>query len=285
MENVADRDLHALVELLRDDDAALREQIAGHLARYGDQALAVLDRVARATDPKHRARIGAARDGVLRARTLDRLRDFAALGSAAREDYGAALIAQLADPALKVEGVLAELDDLARDCPDAARAADSQASLEGLRGYLHSHLGFHGNHADYYDPENSLIHRVLARRTGIPITLAVVYLALARRLGQPATGIGLPGHFIVRWGDAEPPLYVDPFDAGALLTELDCARVVQQHGVPLKAEHLRPVDAQEIAARIARNLIGVWRHRGERTLEALARAAHARLRPEIALPE
>lgn len=284
MENVADRELNALVELLRDDDPAMRERIAGHLARFGDQALAVLDRVARVTDPNHRARIGAARDGVLRARTLDRLQDFAA-GGAAREDYGAALIAQLAHPALEVDQVLGDLDDLAKGCPDGARAADPHVSLETLRHHLHSELGFHANRVDYYDPENSLIHRVLVRRTGIPITLSVVYLALARRLGQPVTGIGLPGHFVVRWGNAEPPLYLDPFDAGASLTELDCARLVQRHGLPLKAEHLRPVDAQEITARIARNLVGVWRHRGEHELEALARAAHVRLRPDVGLPE
>jgi len=285
MEGVTRRELRALVELLRDDDPAVRTQVTGHLLRLGDAALTVLDCAAATADLGHRARLSAVRDEVRRARTLDRLEAFAAMRGTARVEDGAALVAQLFHPGLDLARVRGKLDELARTFPEAAQAADPYASLDAVRRRLHIELGFRGNRADYYDPENSLIHRVLARRTGIPIALSVIYLALGRRLGQSVAGIGLPGHFIVRWGDAEPPLYADAFDGGAPLTELDCARLAQRHGPPLKAEHLLPVDAQEIAARIVRNLAGVWRQLGEGGLAALARAAHTRLRPEITLPE
>ena len=90
--------------------------------------------------------------------------------------------------------------------------------------YLFEELGFRGNDTDYYDPGNSCLDVVLDRRTGIPITLSVVYIEVARRLAGPFSGIGLPGHFVVQYSDSEYSTYIDPFHAGKLLTEDDCAQ-------------------------------------------------------------
>ena len=84
--------------------------------------------------------------------------------------------------------------------------------------YLFGDLGFRGNEIDYNDPRNSCLNYVLDRRTGIPIALSVVYIEVARRLGQPVSGVGLPGHFIVEYNDGEFATYIDPFHSGKLLT-------------------------------------------------------------------
>src|ERR1041385_594921 len=80
-----------------------------------------------------------------------------------------------------------------------------------LNRYLFEELGFSGNQDDYYNPRNSCIDQVLDRRTGIPITLSVVYIELARRLGRPVHGVGLPGHFVVAYNDGAYSTYIDTF--------------------------------------------------------------------------
>lgn len=100
-----------------------------------------------------------------------------------------------------------------------------------FNAYLYEELGFSGNRDRYEDPRNSFLNEVLDRRTGIPISLAVVYLELARRAGLHVEGINFPGHFLVRAvnDQAAGDLIVDPFHGGALLSETDCRRLLQQY--------------------------------------------------------
>src|SRR3989442_1421316 len=139
-----------------------------------------------------------------------RLRDeFAALVAAGeRADLGRAplSIARIAYPTLEPPPHLAALDALARGARArvvAARAPE-RAAVE-LAGYLFGECGFRGNQEDYYDPRNSFLNDVLERRTGLPITLALVFMEAGARLGLSITGVGFPGHFLVRVeGDAGP---------------------------------------------------------------------------------
>src|SRR5258706_13186235 len=123
-------------------------------------------------------------------------------------DEAALLIAAHADRSVDVEAQLGRLDRLA--------AAVPAPTLDGLRALLFRDLGFRGNRVDYYDPRNSLLHHVLDRRTGIPITLAVVMMEVGRRVGVPMWGVSMPGHFLVR-DKVDTRVFVDPFDAGAVL--------------------------------------------------------------------
>jgi regulator of sirC expression with transglutaminase-like and TPR domain len=125
-------------------------------------------------------------------------------------DRAAIALAAGADPALDVERWLTELDRLAEGVQD----------LDGLLHRLFVEEGFTGNAGDYYDPRNSLLPHVLTRRTGIPITLAVVCMEVGRRAGVPIEGVGMPGHFLVRPVGGETLL--DVFDGGAELTVAQC---------------------------------------------------------------
>ena len=137
--------------------------------------------------------------------------------------------------------------------------------MNTLSEYLFDHLGFSGNEEDYYDPRNSYLNQVLARRKGIPITLAVVYMELGRRLKIPLVGIGMPGHFLVRHVEVDD-LFVDPFHGGIMLSEDECRERLRER--VMGALHwdpslLRPVSNQEILARIIRNLKTIFMHRGD----------------------
>ena len=111
---------------------------------------------------------------------------------------------------------------------------DRYARVMALNDYLFDELGFVGNDVHYEDPRNSCLNEVLERRTGIPITLALVYMEVARRAGLHVDGVNFPGHFLVRCparrgaADADD-LIIDPFHGGALLSEHDCRELLQQH--------------------------------------------------------
>ena len=105
------------------------------------------------------------------------------------------------------------------------------ARVAMLNAYLYEELGFSGNRDHYDDPRNSFLHEVLDRRTGIPISLAVIYIEIGRRAGVRLEGINFPGHFLVRaiGEQGVEDLIVDPFHSGALLSEIDCRQLLRQH--------------------------------------------------------
>src|SRR4051794_24890540 len=103
------------------------------------------------------------------------------------------------------------------------------AQIATLNAYLFEELGFSGNAERYDDPRNSFLNEVLDRRLGIPISLAAIYLEIGRRGGMRLEGVNFPGHFLVRAPNAAEDLIIDPFHAGALLTEVDCRQLLREY--------------------------------------------------------
>lgn len=162
-------------------------------------------------------------------------------------DEGAFLIAAHAHPGLDVDGALAQLDAIARGCP--------AATLDGLRQYLFEELGFRGNHDDYSDPENSFLDSVIDRRIGLPITLSVLTIEVARRVGVHLHGVGMPGHFLVRSGD-DPGLFLDPFHGGRAMGEPECREIFESvnPATPWRGEFLDATPPSAVLWRMLANL-------------------------------
>ena len=152
----------------------------------------------------------------------------------------ALLIARLEYRRLDASRYLDTLDQMGAAAREQVGAVtDPLESIRVLNGYLFEELGFAGNEEQYEDPRNSFLNEVLERRTGIPITLSLVYIEVARRAGVSLEGVNFPGHFLLRvrgWdGQTElldHDLIVDPFHGGALLSENDCQRLLRQHSSP-----------------------------------------------------
>jgi len=130
-------------------------------------------------------------------------------------------------PDLDVEAYLSHLTAMAHES-QRYLAGGLEARLAGLCRYLFHDMGFRGNVQTYYDPRNSYLNEVLERRTGIPITLSAVAMAVGSRAGLEIVGIGLPGHFIVKAVSKTQELLFDPFHGGRRLTVQECEHVVEQ---------------------------------------------------------
>ncbi len=130
-------------------------------------------------------------------------------------------------PDLDVAAYLSELDGMAREA-QAYLGGSLEARVHGLCRYLFHEMGFHGNSQHYYDPRNSYFNEVLDRRTGIPITLSAVALAVGQRVGLDVVGVGLPGHFIAKARAGGREVFFDPFHGGRVLEPEQCEQLVRQ---------------------------------------------------------
>lgn len=185
------------------------------------------------------------------------------------------LIAEDAYPGLDVEGYLGEIERLARRLAGRlAPAAGLEERVAALNEFLFDELGFAGNARDYYDPRNSYLNQVLDRRTGIPITLSIIYLEIGRRVGLALEGVSFSGHFLVRLRLRGAMLVLDPFSGGDALAESELrvrlARVIPEGatgGVPVDAlpldSFLEAAGKRQILARLLRNLKGIYREAGQ----------------------
>ncbi|HEV7477460.1 MAG TPA: tetratricopeptide repeat protein [Burkholderiales bacterium] len=195
------------------------------------------------------------------------------------------MIAQDAYPSLDVERYLGDIERMAiRLRGRIPQTGQAEERVIALNQFLYGDLGYWGNTEDYYDPRNSYLNEVLDRRTGIPITLGIVYMELGRRVGLPLEGISFPGHFLVRLHLRRGTLVLDPFAGGAPQADDELRRrlerVVPEHargGVPLAElpleQFLEPASKRQILSRVLRNLKGIYREadKPERMLEVLNR--------------
>ena len=192
--------------------------------------------------------------------------DFAELASdpdPPLERLALALAAEFRDVAWSEVGDT--LDRLGHEVADllSGRPRAPHREAAACRTVLRERHGFDGNRSDYGDPRNSMLDVVIERRTGLPITLSVLWVAVGRRAGLAIEGVGLPGHYVVGHFGADPPLLIDPFGGGELVRS------------DYPAQLVRPWSAQETVLRMLNNLVRSWLERGDMT-RAL-RAAELRL--------
>ena len=163
-------------------------------------------------------------------------------------------------PELDVEAHLSELAGMAHEAARYIRG-DLPARVTGLCRYLFHEMGFRGNVQQYYDARNSYLNQVLERRTGIPITLSAVAMAVGARAGLTLHGVGLPAHFVVKATDNKREVIFDPFHGGRHLTPPECETLVEQlTGKPFKvtSELLKPIPSGLMVQRMLANLKGVY---------------------------
>ena len=203
----------------------------------------------------------------LQSRTAQVAGDLQSAMNAGGEELATAAltIARVEYPSLNIQGHLDELARMGREASEriARGGAERLDAIKVLNEYLYDEQGFVGNRDRYDDPRNSFLNEVLERRTGIPITLAVVYLEVARRAGLRVFGVNFPGHFLLRASDnisrheGSEFVIIDPFHGGALLSEVDCRELLRQHAgdeAAFDRSLLEPATKHQIIVRMLVNL-------------------------------
>jgi regulator of sirC expression with transglutaminase-like and TPR domain len=172
-------------------------------------------------------------------------------------------LSRIHEPALDMERYVHRVDELAArvaakiDDPD-----DPVQIIAAMNEVLFREEMFRGNTVDYYSPRNSFLHDVLDRRLGIPITLALVYMEVGRRVGFQLFGVGMPGHFLVKHYDVDGhSILIDAFERGSIVTEDDCRQKldsIYSGQVALQPEFLLPVTRRQMLTRILNNLRSIY---------------------------
>lgn len=218
-----------------------------------------------------------------------RLEHFAEFVSREHFDLAEAtlMLAQDSYPEVDIPAYLGRLDDIA--VAIRKRLADdafAEQKVIALNYYLFNEMRFSGNVEDYYDPRNSYLNEVMERRTGIPITLAIVYLEVGRRLGLNLRGVSFPGHFLVKLTVKRGQLVLDPFTGGEAQSEADLRQRLAQVLPPAKAgqaqldQYLEAATPRQIVARVLRNLKNIYMQ--TRRLESALAVMHRML---LVVPE
>ena len=175
----------------------------------------------------------------------------------------AALILALEDyPELDIQQYLRQLDTLAARTEVLIGTDLSAGSvINSINEVLFVQEGFRGNSEDYYDPRNSFLNEVLDRKLGIPISLSVLYMEVARRISFPIEGVGFPGHFLVKYVDNDREIIIDAFNLGRILTMNDCQELLDKtyNGtISMNSSMLQPMGKRSIITRMLYNLKGVY---------------------------
>jgi regulator of sirC expression with transglutaminase-like and TPR domain len=184
------------------------------------------------------------------------------------------MIARDAYPELDMAHYLGQIERFGMRLRAQAGQGGVEDKVIALNAFLFGELGFEGNVDAYYDPRNSYLNEVIDRRTGIPISLSILYIELGRRVGLPLEGVSFPGHFLVRLRLRGGMLVLDPFAGGAPQSEADLrerlARVVPKGaagGIALESlpleQFLEPASHRQILARLLRNLKSIYRDADE----------------------
>jgi regulator of sirC expression with transglutaminase-like and TPR domain len=166
---------------------------------------------------------------------------------------GSLVIALEDDPSIDIDGYLervGEWSGAVRERLEGSREVDR--IVDAINRLLFDEEGFHGEDEDYYDPRSALLSETLDKHAGLPISLSVLYIEVARRVGADVSGVSLPGRFLVKFSGAFGMVVVDPFDNGRVLTTLELQRLLDDvygGGVRLREHHLRSFSPKEILAR------------------------------------
>lgn len=278
---LTDSQLSALIRLLSDDDPEIHKTVREKLLSHGPSVRNALKPCLLDDDPLLRRR---AREIIRHFDCNTADNRFLAFCLKQGQDFDLEhalwILAQTEYPDLNIEAYQAQLDDYARILRERVVMAENALQiLQTINQFLYGDLGFRGNRQNYYDPDNSYLNKVMDRRSGIPISLCMIHLFLARRLRLPVSGVGLPGHFVCRFQNSTEEYYIDCFNRGRILSKGDCMRYLISANFDLEDNHLTPLNARRILMRACGNLHRIYYHlkrneeitRFQRYLVALAR--------------
>ncbi len=263
IESLSEAKREAFLSLLDDTNPAVRRALLAHFTALGATAAPFLQSVARGSNRVLARHAAWFLDELQFSDPIAEFRGF--IRSLNYElETGALLLARTVTPRLDAGTCCTALDQIAARCRELiVEPSSAREKCRVLNRVLFHEWGFHGNVEHYTDPKNSFLDQVLARRTGIPLSLSVVYLLVAGRIGLTLEPVGLPGHFIVGCFSDDLPFFIDPFDRGVFRDAEEIFDLLRSNNITPKASDLAPTPVREVLCRNCRNLVNHYTAAGE----------------------
>ena len=258
--------ISSLIQLLTDRDEFVRGRIRNKLVELGEDALPFLEIATRGEDESLRIQAKLVIENILPNKLAEKFRQLALKGQGQDVDLeaGMMLIMEFGYPESNPEICHQKLDNLAKKLAEILDLnADPQEIVTSFTRFLFQKNRFKGNKDNYHNPDNSFINKVLENHTGLPITLSALCVLIAKRLDLPIVGVGMPGHYIVKYSLPIEPIYFDPFHQGRLLTKNECVKIVRELGYPFEEHFLSQSTQRETLVRMLNNLIQVYKKSNE----------------------
>ncbi len=254
-QKIADSERKALVALLDDPSPAVRQALRTRFAERGKASADFLQELARQSDSAVAKHASQYLRELNFTDPVSEFRDF--IHSLNYElETGAILLARTVNPSVDVGAVCLKLDAMAARCRELiAEPATAREKCRVLNRVLFHENGLRGNADNYSDPLNSFLDQVLIRQKGIPISLSIVYLLVAERVGLQLEAVGLPGHFMVGCFEESAPFFIDTFNAGLLLTAEETFDLLKEGSTEASLIDLAPTPIREVLSRCCRNLV------------------------------
>lgn len=252
-------EIESLVNLLDDPDPYVHSQVRNRLFELGEQAVPLLDQQkSQAKDDSERELINEIIQyityGNLEEDFLDVLGE--GIDDLKQLEKAVFILSRFDNPTLREEEYMKKLDQFAGMVANRIQyEPDESRRMRRLMEFVFEELNFTGSTVDYYNPDNSYLNRVIDRRQGLPISLGLIVLFLARRLEMPFYGVNMPIHFMLRFKGEKEEVLIDPFDKGKVVSYNQCYFFLKQNGVEPKSKHFEAAGETEILARCIRNLI------------------------------
>lgn len=255
-------EIESLVFLLDDPDPTVQGAVKKRLFELGERAVPLLDQQkSEIRSEQDRALI----DEIIRTITYSSVEeDFidavdGGLSNMKQLEEAVFILSRFETPTLRVLEYKRKLDQLADAIyPKIRYEPDENKQMHLLLNYVFDELGFSGATANYYDPENAYLDRVIDRRRGLPISLAFVVLFLARRLELPFRGINMPIHFMLMFKGKKEGIFIDPFDHGKTVSYNQCHYFLKQNGIEPKSAHFSEVQPMQMLVRCIKNLVNSY---------------------------
>lgn len=264
---VSKSEIESLIYLLEDPDPVIQSEVENRLRQIGEHAVPLLD--------QHRSKSVDESERVLLSEILHRI-TFAALyeefhlllerGMDRPEQLEEAifLLARFGNPTLHIPPYRRRLDRFSAELAVILhREGSERRKVRRTLDYLFGELAFRGDQKEYHHPENALIDRVMDRRRGLPLSLSLIALFIARRAGLPLYGINMPIHFMLRYETSGEAYLIDPFDGGTIVTHDQCHYFLKKNGIVPRPEHFQVCDERTMLVRFMRNLIYSYSKRGD----------------------
>lgn len=261
------RRIESLITLYMDPDPKIRAVVGERLLEYGESAVPAIDQARSGTRvEEERARLSSILHELTFPGLMEEFAQAVSTGLHELRDLEEAvcLLSRLDEPTFRTDWIRRKLDYLAGQMSPSLEGVEGRTErMEVFFRHLFQDLHFQGDRTRYHDPENGLLHRVIDRRKGIPLTLSLVVLFLARRLDLPFHGVNMPIHFLLMFDAKGRRLLIDPFDEGAIITLEQCHTFLRHNKVAPRPEFFEPCPNHQILARHLRNLQNSYAHVGD----------------------